>query len=66
MAGDSLAYAGALSLLNDTPWALRGRSYGLIMSQAGASTVPSPGGVVQLDGRAGPGSSIGGAAPPWP
>ena len=29
MAGDSLAYAGALSLLNDTPWALRGRSYPL-------------------------------------
>lgn len=35
LAGDSFGYASAFGRLNDNPWALRQRSYGAVMAQAG-------------------------------
>jgi len=35
LGGDSFAYGGAFTRLNDNPWAERQRSFGAIMSQAG-------------------------------
>ncbi len=35
LAGDSFAYGGAFTRLNDSPWAQRQRSFGVVMSETG-------------------------------